>query len=139
MAFVMKNMAYWKAKNGNSPLNKISGVGSKNKSDSKSFDIDYDEIKKDGSNNYSDPTDPKSPTYKPNHPGSDFVKPATKKVNGGYETGLAARISVDNPEHAKGASGRIAALNNDHDVDDNGVPQTGAAEYYKKTGKKPKK
>ena len=79
MAFVMKNMAYWKAKNGNSPLNKISGVGSKNKSDSKSFDIDYDEIKKDGSNNYSDPTDPKSPTYKPNHPGSDFVKPSKKK------------------------------------------------------------
>ena len=133
---------------GNSPLNKTSGVGSKNKSDSKSFDIDYDEIKKDGSNNYSDPTDPKSPTYNPNHPGSDFVKPATKKekndaklakANAEYEKGLAERVSVNNPEHAKGAEGRLVALNNDHDVDDNGVPQIGAAEYYKKTGKKPKK
>jgi len=61
------------------------------------------------------------------------------KANAEYEKGLAERISVNNPEHAKGAEGRIQALKNDHDVDDNGVPQTGAAEYYKKTGKKPKK
>ena len=61
------------------------------------------------------------------------------KANAEYEKGLAERVSVNNPEHAKGAEGRLVALNNDHDVDDNGVPQIGAAEYYKKTGKKPKK
>ena len=46
------------------------------------FDIDYDEIDKEGNPNYSDPTDPKSPTYDPKHPGSDFVKPKPKSKIG---------------------------------------------------------
>ena len=61
------------------------------------------------------------------------------KADAEYEKGLAARISVDNPEHKGGSDDAWERLRNDHDVDSNGVPQTGAAEYYKKTGEKPKK
>ena len=42
------------------------------------------------------------------------------KMDAEYAKGLPARISVDNPEHAKGAEGRWERLMNDHDVDDNG-------------------
>ena len=61
---------------------------------------------------------------------------ANRKAQEKYDKSIATRISVDNPDHAEGAPNRQEALNNDHDVDDNGVPQTGAAEYYEKTGKK---
>ena len=103
---------------GNSPLH--SGVGSKNKSDRKSFDIDHDEIKKDGSNNYSDPTDPKSPTYNPNHGGSDFVKPGGKS---------AKKYTSDNEEQA------YENAQNDYDTDNPTKAQLAEALRKVKAGK----
>jgi hypothetical protein len=55
---------------GNSPMKKKIWPPTKGE-----FDIDYDEIDKEGNPNYSDPTDPKSPNYNPKHGGHDFVKP----------------------------------------------------------------
>ena len=78
-----------------------SGVGSKNKSDRKSFNIDYDEIKKDGSPNYNDPTDPKSPTYNPKHGGSDFVKPAKKYTSDVKEQAYENAVNNNMPDGAK--------------------------------------
>ena len=62
---------------------------------------------------------------------------ANRKAQEKYNKEQPNRISVNNPAHAKGAEHREEALMNDHDVE-NGVPQPGAAEYYKKTGTKPK-
>ena len=61
-----------------------------------------------------------------------------RKAQEKYDKTLPQRISVDNPEHAEGAEHRAEALMNDHDVDENGVAQTGAAEYNEKTGKSKK-
>ena len=61
---------------------------------------------------------------------------ANRKAQEKYDSEQKERLSVDNPAHAKGVDGRDEALRNDHDVE-NGVPQSGAAEYYKKTGTKP--
>ena len=98
-AFKMKGSPMQRNFGIGSPIN--SGIGSKNKSDSKSFDIDYDEIKKDGSNNYSDPTDLKSPTYKPNHPGSDFVKPAKKYTSDVKEQAYENAVNNNMPDGVK--------------------------------------
>ena len=84
---------------------------------------------------------PLSQTKFPNAPNSLKERKNKKrlaKMNAEYEAGLADRISVDNPKHKGGGDDAWERMQNDHDVDDNGVPQTGAAEYYKKTGTKPK-
>ena len=70
----IKNMAYWKAKNGNSPVTKKIWPPTKGE-----FNIDYDEIDKEGNPNYNDPTDPKSPNYNPKHGGSDYKKNVEEK------------------------------------------------------------
>ena len=78
-------------------------------------------------------------TIFPNSPKTKKVKNERRlaEMDAEYAKGLAARISVDNPEHKGGDDDAWERMQNDHDVDDNGVPQTGAKEYYIKTGKKP--
>jgi len=84
---------------------------------------------------------PAKQTKFPDSPKSKKVKNAQRlaKMDAEYAKGLPARISVDNPEHKGGGDAAWEAMQNDHDVDDKGVPQTGAKEYYIKTGTKPKK
>ena len=60
---------------GNSPMKKKIWPPTKGE-----FNIDYDEIDKEGKPTYNDPTDPKSPNYNPKHGGHDFVKPKLKSV-----------------------------------------------------------
>ena len=54
-----------------------------------------------------------------------------RKAQEKYDSEQAQRISVDNPEHKGDSEEAIEARQNDHDVE-NGVAQTGAAEYNKK-------
>ena len=77
----------------------------------------------------------------PNSPKAKKVRNERRlaKMDAEYAKGLPARISVDNPEHKGGSDKAWERMQNDHDVDDKGVPQTGAKEYYIKTGTKPKK
>lgn len=86
----------------------------------------------------------KSPTKQTKFPDSEATKKVKNerklaKMDAEYAKGLPARISVDNPEHKGGSDDAWERMQNDHDVDDSGVPQTGAKEYYIKTGIKPKK
>jgi len=84
---------------------------------------------------------PLEQTKFPNSPKTKKVrnKKRLAKMDAEYAKGLPARISVDNPEHKGGGDDAWERMQNDHDVDDKGVPQTGAKEYYIKTGTKPKK
>ena len=66
MGYTMKGFSGF----GNSPMKKKIWPPTKGE-----FNIDYDEIDKEGKPTYNDPTDPKSPNYNPKHGGSDFVKP----------------------------------------------------------------
>mgnify|MGYP007020175949 CR=1 FL=1 len=56
-----------------------------------------------------------------------------------YAAGLEARLSLNNPEHnasnAKEYDMAIEALMNDHDVNDEGVAETGAGAYKTKIAK----
>tara|TARA_R110000824_G_scaffold83331_1_gene208554 strand:+ start:637 stop:1278 length:642 start_codon:yes stop_codon:yes gene_type:complete len=86
----------------------------------------------------------KSPIKQTKFPNSTKAKKVRNekrlaKMDAEYAKGLPARISVDNPEHKGGSDAAWERMQNDHDVDDKGIPQTGAKEYYIKTGTKPKK
>ena len=84
---------------------------------------------------------PAKQTKFPNSPKTKKVRNERRlaKMDAEYAKGLPARISVDNPEHKGGGDDAWERMQNDHDVDDKGVPQTGAKEYYIKTGTKPNK
>jgi len=84
---------------------------------------------------------PAKQTKFPNSPKTKKVRNEKRlaKMDAEYAKGLPARISVDNPEHKGGGDDAWERMQNDHDVNDKGVPQTGAKEYYIKTGIKPKK
>jgi hypothetical protein len=84
---------------------------------------------------------PMTQTKFPDSPKTKKVrnKKRLAKMDAEYAKGLPARISVDNPEHKGGGDDAWGRMQNDHDVNDKGVPQTGAKEYYIKTGTKPKK
>ena len=69
----------------------------------------------------------------------DVTKEKRRKSKAKYTAGQGKRLSLKNPEHD--ASNReeydmaLERLINDHDVDENMVPQVGAAAYYKKLKK----
>ena len=52
-----------------------------------------------------------------------------------YEKTLGARLSPDNPEHQGRSEQTFENIKNDHDVNDEGIPQTDPKGYWKKAAK----
>ena len=70
-----------------------------------------------------------------NSPMKKKIWPPGKGPDSNYAETLEARLSPDNREHKGKSAQTFENIKNDHDVDDNGIPQTDPEGYWKKAAK----